>query len=170
MLWAPRCAPPSAVLFSERRYAAGLQAPSYCQRGKKAATAIDEHALGNGPPESRECARVCVACRWEACVSIVFADMRAWEAPEQADILVSELLGSFGDNELSPECLDGAQVGGELNDWNMIKGIRIPVLPERLDGVQMGGKEYNKNIITSLCRSAHLRVCLRASGRGLSIF
>ena len=27
----------------------------------------------------------------------------------EADILVSELLGSFGDNELSPECLDGAQ-------------------------------------------------------------
>ncbi len=27
----------------------------------------------------------------------------------QADILVSELLGSFGDNELSPECLDGVQ-------------------------------------------------------------
>lgn len=35
--------------------------------------------------------------------------MRLWEAPEKADILVSELLGSFGDNELSPECLDGAQ-------------------------------------------------------------
>lgn len=28
---------------------------------------------------------------------------------EKADIFVSELLGSFGDNELSPECLDGAQ-------------------------------------------------------------
>ena len=28
--------------------------------------------------------------------------------PEKVDILVSELLGSFGDNELSPECLDGA--------------------------------------------------------------
>ena len=27
----------------------------------------------------------------------------------KADILVSELLGSFGDNELSPECLDGVQ-------------------------------------------------------------
>ena len=27
----------------------------------------------------------------------------------QADIIVSELLGSFGDNELSPECIDGAQ-------------------------------------------------------------
>jgi hypothetical protein len=35
--------------------------------------------------------------------------MRSWQAPEAADILVSELLGSFGDNELSPECLDGAQ-------------------------------------------------------------
>lgn len=36
-------------------------------------------------------------------------DMREWAAPEKADIIVSELLGSFGDNELSPECLDGAQ-------------------------------------------------------------
>mmetsp|Transcript_5268 Transcript_5268/g.6641 ORF Transcript_5268/g.6641 Transcript_5268/m.6641 type:complete len:112 (+) Transcript_5268:103-438(+) len=35
--------------------------------------------------------------------------MRVWDAPEKADILVSELLGSWGDNELSPECLDGAQ-------------------------------------------------------------
>jgi hypothetical protein len=42
-------------------------------------------------------------------VEIVSADMRHWQAPEPADILVSELLGSFGDNELSPECLDGAQ-------------------------------------------------------------
>ncbi len=37
------------------------------------------------------------------------ADMREWEAPEQADFIVSELLGSLADNELSPECLDGAQ-------------------------------------------------------------
>jgi protein arginine N-methyltransferase 5 len=42
-------------------------------------------------------------------VTIVDSDMREWDAPEEADILVSELLGSFGDNELSPECLDGAQ-------------------------------------------------------------
>eukprot|EP01105_Mastigella_eilhardi_P006288 TRINITY_DN17916_c0_g1_i1.p1 TRINITY_DN17916_c0_g1~~TRINITY_DN17916_c0_g1_i1.p1 ORF type:complete len:606 (+),score=151.62 TRINITY_DN17916_c0_g1_i1:51-1868(+) len=42
-------------------------------------------------------------------VTIVDSDMRVWDAPEKADILVSELLGSFGDNELSPECLDGAQ-------------------------------------------------------------
>ncbi|KAI3470085.1 hypothetical protein Pfo_026748 [Paulownia fortunei] len=46
---------------------------------------------------------------WEDIVTIVSSDMRNWDAPEKADILVSELLGSFGDNELSPECLDGAQ-------------------------------------------------------------
>ncbi|XP_074276398.1 protein arginine N-methyltransferase 1.5 [Silene latifolia] len=46
---------------------------------------------------------------WENVVTIVSSDMRHWDAPEKADILVSELLGSFGDNELSPECLDGAQ-------------------------------------------------------------
>lgn len=42
-------------------------------------------------------------------VEIVGQDMRFWSAPKAADLIVSELLGSFGDNELSPECLDGAQ-------------------------------------------------------------
>ena len=42
-------------------------------------------------------------------MTIVHEDMRAWQPACKADILVSELLGSFGDNELSPECLDGAQ-------------------------------------------------------------
>ena len=36
--------------------------------------------------------------------------MREWKSGNvQADIIVSELLGSFGDNELSPECLYDAQ-------------------------------------------------------------
>lgn len=46
---------------------------------------------------------------WGDKVDVISCDMRKWNAPEKADILVSELLGSFGDNELSPECLDGAQ-------------------------------------------------------------
>ena len=41
-------------------------------------------------------------------MTVLFGDMRHLDVPEKADILVSELLGSFGDNELSPECLDGA--------------------------------------------------------------
>ncbi|XP_061695397.1 protein arginine N-methyltransferase 5 [Syngnathoides biaculeatus] len=46
---------------------------------------------------------------WGDQVTVVLSDMRDWTSPEKADIIVSELLGSFGDNELSPECLDGAQ-------------------------------------------------------------
>ncbi|KAF8992848.1 PRMT5-domain-containing protein [Cyathus striatus] len=45
---------------------------------------------------------------WQDKVLLIFGDMRTVELPEKVDILVSELLGSFGDNELSPECLDGA--------------------------------------------------------------
>mmetsp|Transcript_10661 Transcript_10661/g.29490 ORF Transcript_10661/g.29490 Transcript_10661/m.29490 type:complete len:434 (+) Transcript_10661:1-1302(+) len=42
-------------------------------------------------------------------VTVIPGDMREWQSPIEADLLVSELLGSWGDNELSPECLDGAQ-------------------------------------------------------------
>ena len=33
---------------------------------------------------------------WQNMVTIVQADMRYWDPPEKADILLSELLGSFG--------------------------------------------------------------------------
>lgn len=56
---------------------------------------------------------------WEN-VTIVPCDMRYMDQSIKADILVSELLGSFGDNELSPECLDGAN--GALKD----DGVSIP--------------------------------------------
>ncbi|KAI1389124.1 Skb1 methyltransferase [Hypoxylon trugodes] len=59
---------------------------------------------------------------WSGRVTVVKTDMRAWKGPllsdpsstdapiyGKVDILVSELLGSFADNELSPECLDGIQ-------------------------------------------------------------
>ncbi|KAG8825337.1 methyltransferase protein [Serendipita sp. 411] len=46
--------------------------------------------------------------RWGTRVILIYGDMRKVNVLEQADILVSELLGSFGDNEASPECLDGA--------------------------------------------------------------
>lgn len=53
-------------------------------------------------------------------MEVVEHDMRTWRPPQLADVLVSELLGSFGDNELSPECLDCA-------NW-LLKpgGISIP--------------------------------------------
>ena len=45
------------------------------------------------------------ALGWKDKVTIVASDMRDFRPDEKADILVSELLGSFGDNALSPECL-----------------------------------------------------------------
>eukprot|EP01080_Neovahlkampfia_damariscottae_P006228 gene6228-10234_t len=47
---------------------------------------------------------------WGDKVEIIEKDMRDLkDYSGTADIIVSELLGSFGDNELSPECIDGAQ-------------------------------------------------------------
>lgn len=40
-------------------------------------------------------------------VEVVEADMRLWDPGCKADIVATELLGSFSDNELSPECIDG---------------------------------------------------------------
>lgn len=45
---------------------------------------------------------------WGGEVEVVQMDMRSYCPKVKATIVVSELLGSFGDNELSPECLDGA--------------------------------------------------------------
>ncbi|KAG4305086.1 hypothetical protein PORY_001256 [Pneumocystis oryctolagi] len=58
---------------------------------------------------------------WNNTVHLVNVDMRLWESPVLMDIIISELLGSLGDNELSPECLDGAQRFINPND-----GIFIP--------------------------------------------
>lgn len=41
-------------------------------------------------------------------IVVIPGDMRQINLSPKADIIVSELLGSWGDNELSPECLDGA--------------------------------------------------------------
>jgi protein arginine N-methyltransferase 5 len=65
---------------------------------------------------------------WNRKVNVVKTDMRAWKGPRlhdgtfgHVDMLVSELLGSFADNELSPECLDGVQ-----HVLNPDHGISIP--------------------------------------------
>lgn len=63
---------------------------------------VEVHAANNTSLQERK------ETEWHDSVEIVFGDMRTIDLPVQADIIVSELLGSFADNELSPECLDGA--------------------------------------------------------------
>uniref|UniRef100_A0A0G4F2S2 Protein arginine N-methyltransferase n=1 Tax=Chromera velia CCMP2878 TaxID=1169474 RepID=A0A0G4F2S2_9ALVE len=51
------------------------------------------------------------SCPFWSKLQIVHCDMRRKDASveDKADIMVSDFLGSFGDDKLSPECLDGAQ-------------------------------------------------------------
>lgn len=55
-------------------------------------------------------------------VDVVRADMRKWQPKVRLSLIVSELLGSFGDNELAPECLDGL----EAKDMLEADGVMIP--------------------------------------------
>jgi protein arginine N-methyltransferase 5 len=77
---------------------------------------------------------------WGEQVTVISSDMRDWNPPEAdyADILVSELLGSFGDNELSPECLDGAQ------KFLKTGGISIPASYTSYIGPLQSSKLYNE--------------------------
>lgn len=56
-------------------------------------------------------------------VEIIRTDMREWRPSGiRLSLIVSELLGSFGDNEASPECLDGLDTYSLLDS----DGIMIP--------------------------------------------
>lgn len=70
-------------------------------------------------------------------IELISCDMRDFTPPEKVDILVSELLGSFGDNELSPECLDGAQRHLQPD------GISIPASSTSYINPLMSSKIYN---------------------------
>lgn len=83
-------------------------------------------------------------------VHLFSKDMREFKPPELGDILVSELLGSFGDNELSPECLDCAQ--------SLLKedGISIPCKSISYINPVMSSKLYNatRQLVRSDCARA----------------
>jgi len=113
-----------AVLrFLQERLAAGRTAPfvvmvvgagrgplvtASLQAAQRARTQLAVWAVEKNPNAVRALWHKKRTCDW-SCVEVISEDMRVWQAPRKADLLVSELLGSFGDNELSPECLDGAQ-------------------------------------------------------------
>jgi hypothetical protein len=78
-------------------------------------------------------------------VTVVAADMREWRTELRADIIVSELLGSWGDNELSPECLDGAQhllKAGGISIPQSYTSWVAPVSSARLHGKVAGLVHY----------------------------
>ena len=85
---------------------------------------------------------------WGDQVTVVSCDMRHFRPSEQADILVSELLGSFGDNELSPECLDGAQSflkPGGVSIPRTYTSYAAPLSSSKLWNEARGCKEVGKS-------------------------
>ncbi len=86
-------------------------------------------------------------------VTVVGGDMREWHTAVRADIIVSELLGSWGDNELSPECLDGAR--------HLLKedGISIPQSYTSWLAPVSSARLHNK--VAALVHSAHTELDTR---------
>ncbi|VDB88421.1 unnamed protein product [Peniophora sp. CBMAI 1063] len=88
---------------------------------------------------------------WHDRVSLVFGDMRQARIPEEADIVVSELLGSFGDNELSPECLDGAMrflKAGGISIPASYTAYLSPISSSKLYNEVKAGKDPQKSAET----------------------
>ncbi|XP_027332876.1 protein arginine N-methyltransferase 1.5-like [Abrus precatorius] len=76
---------------------------------KKTGRVLRIYALENNPNVAMALKELIESEAWENIVTVITCNARSWVAPVKADILVSDLLGSFGDNELSPECIDGLQ-------------------------------------------------------------
>ncbi|TIB95209.1 NPL4-domain-containing protein [Wallemia mellicola] len=87
-----------------------------------------------------------------ATVELVYGDMRIIELEDERknDILISELLGSFGDNELSPECLDGAM--------RLLKpyGVSIPSYYTSYIAPLSSSKLYNEVMHMGEAKSAEM--------------
>lgn len=97
---------------------------------------------------------------WDRQVSVVKSDMRSWPGPVTSsgepgkiDILVSELLGSFADNELSPECLDGVQhvlhPGHGISIPQSYSAHLTPISTPRLHTDLLGRSTTDVNMTTS---------------------
>ena len=84
---------------------------------------------------------------WGKYVELVKEDMKIWENFEvKADIVISELLGSFGCNELSPECLINIELNHSKRNTTFIPQsyssyiapISVPLLYQKLRDIPNG--------------------------------
>ncbi|OLQ14923.1 Protein arginine N-methyltransferase 1.5 [Symbiodinium microadriaticum] len=67
---------------------------------------------------------------WDAPRKVIGEDMRFWDAPRKADLIISELLGSFGDNELRGSGKFG--FGGRAQRFLAPDGAESPVTTHKL--------------------------------------
>ncbi len=92
-------------------------------------------------------------------VILQWGDMRSWEPKEKLDIVISELLGSFGDNESSPECLiniqkylssDSIMIPHSYDSY--IRPVSCPVVWKNVNKVLQLDKEIKRLFLrNSIC-------------------
>jgi type II protein arginine methyltransferase len=105
------------------------RALSAAKRAK--ATNVKVIALDKNPNAIVTLRNMIIDEKLEKQVSLIAGDMRHVSVDKmKGDILMSELLGSFGDNELSPECLNPTEKylkpGGIYLPWSYTNHV-IPV-------------------------------------------
>ena len=93
------------------------------------------------------------ATQWGDAVQLVFSDMRSFTPSVQADIIVSELLGSFGDNELSPEWVPERPFVGRQARWLTLSFSSQ--MPRRRHAVSITGRHLHP-VLLHLLPSANL--------------
>ena len=96
---------------------------------------------------------------WPDFVEVVEGDMRDLVLPQKVDILVTELLGSFGDNELDPECLqfcDRFMSPRGICIPQYYKSLLVPITAENLWSKAMQDKSAEKMLVCDLHRAVLL--------------
>lgn len=90
------------------------------QAAKKTHREVVVYAIEKNPNAIVTLRSLHKSLQWGDHVHIVETDMRVYRPEFYSDIILSELLGSFADNELSPECLVGTQ------NYLISGGVYIP--------------------------------------------
>ena len=82
---------------------------SIYQAAKKTGRDVFVYAIEKNPYPIQTIKKRIRENKWENKIKIVHTDIKDYEMEEKPDLFFSELLGGFGDNELSPECLYWAE-------------------------------------------------------------
>jgi len=83
----------------------GLILTSLMNATKKTGKKVKVYCIEKNPFPIQTLKRRINKNKWSGFVQIVQTDIKEYVMPEKPDLIFSELLGGFGDNELSPECL-----------------------------------------------------------------
>jgi protein arginine N-methyltransferase 5 len=93
---------------------------------------------------------------WPEGIELFEGDMRIVDLPEKIDVIVSELLGGFGDNELSPECLAGCHrflAPGAVSVPTQYTSIIVPIMSDILWSAAAQSNRIEMCCVVRLLRS-----------------